>query len=125
MQYKIIELLIQEDSFKLFTNPKLNPNLNTIIQKIPSFTSLMEFKNYLIDFFKQIIVNASDESLEYYESFKMINFVERIFNEIPKPEDSCLDMTDEIIALYTESLLDFIEGNDNETLRKYVYTLLS
>lgn len=70
-------------------------------------------------------MNSTDENLEYYESFKMINFIERMFNEIPKPEDNCLDMTDEIISLYTESLLEFVEGIDNETIRKHISNLFS
>lgn len=125
MYYRIMELLVQEDTFKLFTAANSRRNLSLVTSKIPSFNSLSEFKACLIDFFKNIIISAPDENLEYYESFKMLNFIERVFQEVNENEESCFDMTDEIIKVYSESLLEFTKDIDIDVIKKHVEFLLS
>lgn len=125
MYYKIMELLIQEDTFRLFTTTSSSRNLSFITSKIPTFNTLSEFKACLVKFFRDIIVSSQDENLEYYESFKMLNFIEKVFHEITENEDSCFDMTDEIIKAYTESLVEFTKNMDIDIIKKHVKFLLS
>lgn len=125
MYYKIMELLVQEDTFKLFTAAGSRRNLSFVTSKIPSFNSLSELKACLINFFKEIIISAPDENLEYYESFKMLNFIEKIFQEVNDNEENCFDMTDEIIKVYSKSLLEFTKDMDIDIVKRHVEFLLS
>lgn len=125
MYYKIMELIIQEDIFKLFTATNSRMNLSFITSKIPAFNSLTELKACLIEFFKEIIVSAPEENLEYYESFKMLGFIDRVFQEVNENEENCFDMTDEIIKAYSELLTEFTKDMDIGIVKSHVNFLLS
>lgn len=89
------------------------------------FRTLHEFKTYIVNFFEQIIVNSEEEDLIYYESFKMLNFVEKIFGEVLKTEEGGFDITDEILSTYQGTLLEFAEGIEDTLIVEHVKALLS
>ncbi|KAF7684766.1 hypothetical protein TCON_0065 [Astathelohania contejeani] len=106
MFYKILELITHEDGFQLFTE-----DLIRITEDIPNIKSLTEFKHRLFETFVRKAKQYHEETIHYWESVKIIKFINKIFTEIDDYEiEREFDFTDDIIKIYSKSLEEYVDG---------------
>ena len=124
MLQQILQIIIQEDTFKLFTSSE-RPSVFEVLSKIQDPTNLIEIKTIIFSFFGILVNNQDPNSFLYSEAFRIMNILEKKFLEFQecmalkmnlsstRPER---DFKDDVIDLYMESLDYFINGLEEPVL---------
>ncbi|KAM0674240.1 hypothetical protein GVAV_002314 [Gurleya vavrai] len=112
MIYKILDQLQREDSFNTFSDNNLN--------KLSEDTqTLANFKTKILLFFTEIYQKSEENSFLSIECERMFYLIERIFEDFEDEEEVEND-NDNIMSIYTDSLKKFVEGIEDESVKKYV-----
>jgi hypothetical protein len=129
MLHRIIDLIIQEDTFGLFTN-KTPPNIFEVIEQPPKIKRFEELDDRLVAFFRNILRSVPEDSLYFNEASRMLSFVERIFGEYRETGDAerdgqMRDRLDDLVDAYAESITSFVQGIDIPILQEHVRYIIS
>ncbi len=120
---QIIQAIIKEDTFKLFTGQS-SPNVISVVNNLNETSSLQDVRMVLIHFFNNIIQNSDPFNFSHSEAQRMLKIVDKIFSEIPKEYLQPLrDANDDIVDLYMESLKIFSKDIDDPILNKHIWYL--
>ncbi|KAM0687755.1 hypothetical protein COBT_000998 [Conglomerata obtusa] len=112
MIYKILDQLQKEDTFDFFTSH----NITKLSNDTQSVTTL---KIKIENFFREIATESECDTLIYNECCRMLRILEKIYEDL-EDEDEAENGDDCIVALYIESLKRFVDGVDDEHVKRYV-----
>lgn len=124
MLYKIIDLIVQEDTFKLFTN-RSSSSVFDVLEEQPRIKTAEELRTRVENYFCRILESTSPDSLYFNEASRMLGFVEKIFRELKEMSDMgkdsrIRDPMDDTIDLYLESVGRFVSGLEVPVLQEHV-----
>lgn len=122
MLHRIIDLIVQEDTFKLFTD-RARPNVFCVLE--PRIKTAEELAMRIRGYFSDVLASAPADSLCFNEASRMLCFVERIFKELREMnevgrESVIRDPMDDTIDVYCESLRRFVEDVDVPVVQEHV-----
>ncbi|ADM12656.2 uncharacterized protein Eint_111570 [Encephalitozoon intestinalis ATCC 50506] len=129
MLYRVMDLIVREDTFKLFTSRTGN-GIFERLEEAPRMETVEDLEERIKGYFQEILKAAPADSLYFNEAFRMFNFVERIFKELRDLNESAMERSirspmDDVIRLYSESLGKFIEDMDIPILQEHVRFIIS
>ncbi|KAM0671818.1 hypothetical protein CWI42_121560 [Ordospora colligata] len=129
MIYRVIDLIVREDTFKLFTN-RSGSSVFDALEEAPRIKTVEDFENRIRGYFNRILQMASEDSLYFNEACRMLNFAERVFKELRELNDFVIDSgiknpMDDVVRMYEESLKRFVEDVDAPVVREHVKFIIS
>ncbi|CAD26078.2 hypothetical protein [Encephalitozoon cuniculi GB-M1] len=129
MLYRVMDLIVREDTFKLFTN-RNGFGIFERLEEPPRMETMEDLEERIKGYFKEVLKATTADSLYFNEAFRMLNFVERIFKELRDLNESAMERSirgpmDDVIRLYSESLRKFVEGVDIPVLQEHVRFIVS
>ncbi len=129
MIYRVIDLIVREDTFKLFTN-RSGSSVFDALEEAPRIKTVEDFENRIRGYFNRILRIASEDSLYFNEACRMLNFAERVFKELRELNDFVMDSgiknpMDDVVRMYEESLKRFVEDIDAPVVREHVKFIIS
>ncbi|EPR78367.1 hypothetical protein SLOPH_1818 [Spraguea lophii 42_110] len=106
MLYKILKLILEEDTFSIFGTYPLDYNLSHIASN--EYKTVEELENTLLLFFNNML-DLPVNSFFYNEAVRMKRFTEKIFRNLEKQSDVDIDYTDHMIDIYTDTTEEYID----------------
>ncbi|KAK1349994.1 hypothetical protein CWI38_0086p0050 [Hamiltosporidium tvaerminnensis] len=121
---KIMELIQLQDNLKVFEDYPPQNNLTTLSERLKNITSLSILKKELDGHFKEIMDKNDDDSIYYYESIRMLKFIDKLFKKIEEHTSQLNgDGVDDMIDVYVESLVNYVDNVD--VIKEHIEFLLS
>lgn len=129
MLYRVMDLIIREDTFKLFTN-RSGSGIFERLEEQPRMETMEDLEARIKGYFRGILDTSAADSLYFSEASRMLSFVERVFKELRELNESAMEKSirspmDDVIRLYSESLRRFVEGMDIPVLQEHVRFIVS
>lgn len=129
MLYRIIDLIIREDTFRLFTNKSSSSNMFQALEKSPIIKTAEDLKARLKGYFDGFLSSSCSDSLHFSEASRLLGFVDKIFNELKEidsgREGGIRNPIDDTIDFYIKSLSTFVEELDIPVLKEHVKFVVS
>lgn len=129
MLYRVMDLIVREDTFKLFTS-RTGAGIFERLEEAPRMETMEDLEERIKGYFKEVLRASPTDSLYFNEGLRMLNFVEKIFKELRELNESAMERSirspmDDVIRLYSESLNKFVEDMDIPVLQEHVRFIIS
>ncbi|KAI5169579.1 hypothetical protein PAEPH01_0831 [Pancytospora epiphaga] len=125
MLQKILQSIIKEDTFKLFTGTS-GPSILDEFKGMKEPVTVQECRQVIFNFFGRIVAGSDPSAFYSTEARRMQQVIEGIFAEIEREyvngaqQAAPRGINDEIVDIYMESLQYFISELDIPILKEHV-----
>ena len=129
MLYRVMDLIIREDTFKLFTN-RSGSGIFERLEEQPRMETMEDLEGRIKGYFRGVLETSAADSLYFGEASRMLSFVERVFKELRELNESAMEKSirspmDDVIRAYSESLRKFVEDVDVAVVQEHVRFIVS
>lgn len=127
MLQKILQIIAQEDTFKLFTTNAPN-SIYEITSTIRNRDNPLEVQNAILYYFKRVLHEHDPGTFYHAEALRVMKICEDVFMRAQPealypgsaPPRAPRDINDEVVDLYLESLNFFSSGLEEPVLAEHI-----